>query len=72
MNNTFVRFDDAIANRLDLDVEYSVNFLFYRKDSMDAMTWDIDLDRIPMARPLDTYMAPVPKVVQSLKPDVSL
>ena len=72
MNNTFVRFDDAIANRLELDVEYSVNLLFYRKDSTDTMTWDIDLDRIPMARPLDTYVAPVPKVVQPLKPDVSL
>ena len=72
MNNTFVRFDDAIVNRLELDVEYSVNLLFYHKESTDTMIWDIDLERIPMARPLEPYVAPHLKVVQPLKPDLSL
>ena len=75
MGQYFVRFDDAMVHRIDLQDEYSVNLIFYKWEATNTKTWTVDLESINffcIPNPLGGLAIGNSTQSQKAKPDLSL
>ena len=42
VNDTFIRFNDGMVHEVELEVDYTVNLLFYQHDDVQPMVWDLN------------------------------
>ena len=71
VNDTFVRFNDGLVHKVELEVDYTVNLLFYQRDDVQLMVWDLNFCKIPhYHRPCfsDPSLQP-PLITQPPKPN---
>ena len=71
VNDMFIRFNDGMVHEVELEVDYTVNLLFYRCDDVQPMVWDLNFRKIPhYHRPHfpDLSLWP-PLITPPLKPD---
>ena len=47
VNDTFIRFNDGMVHEVELEVDYTVNLLFYQHDDVQPMVWDLNFQKIP-------------------------
>ena len=46
VNNTFIKFNDGMVHEVELEVDYTVNLLFYWRADVQPMVWDLNFWKI--------------------------